>query len=117
MGHANTRPEPKFKPPYLVITSPGGAAPSSASSRAPVALPSYHPSRWGCALLCELTSSRDLVLAFDGYVDSMLPSYHPSGDPSDAVLEEEAGAPAPLVITPSPLGIPAMGIPAKVRLA
>ena len=55
------------------------------------------------------------MLAFDGYVDSMLPSYHPSGD-ADAVREEEAG-PAPLVITPSPLGIPAMGIPAKVRLA
>ena len=56
------------------------------------------------------------MLAFDGYVDSMLPSYHPSGD-ADAVHEEEAGGPAPLVITPSPLGIPAMGIPAKVRLA
>jgi hypothetical protein len=68
------------------------------------------------------------VLAFDGYVDSMLPSYHPSvsdhlADTSTTTtstttttdLDEAATpSPAPLVNTPSPLGIPAMGIPAKV---
>ena len=113
------------------------------------------PLRWGCNLLCDLTSSRDLVLAFDGYVDSVfpgyppsghvVPGYHPSGHvfhgypPSghvdSTVLAEVASpaplgttpcAPAPLVTTPSrndplvttplPLGVPAMGIPAKVRV-
>ena len=63
------------------------------------------------------------MLAFDGYVDSMLPSYHPSisghlagtSTTSTTDLEEAATpSPAPLVNTPSPLGIPAMGIPAKV---
>jgi hypothetical protein len=66
------------------------------------------------------------VLAFDGYVDSMLPSYHPSvsdhlagtststSTSTTDLVEAATPSPAPLVNTPSPLGIPAMGIPAKV---
>jgi hypothetical protein len=34
--------------------------------------------RWGCALLCELTSSKALVMAFDGYVDTVLEPVEPS---------------------------------------
>ena len=34
--------------------------------------------RWGCALLCELTSSKALVMAFEGYVDTVLERVEPS---------------------------------------